>query len=145
MTRPTNDEYYAAMVSLVALRGTCARRKVGCILVDDKNRILATGFNGVSPGQRHCIDEPCVAASAASGTDLSSCRASHAEQAALLHCHDVSKIATAYITASPCNDCTKLLLMTGCKRIVFLEDYPHSLARRWWLDAGLEWVKFIPK
>ncbi len=141
MTRPSNDEYYISMVRLVASRGTCARRKVGCILVDDRKRVLATGFNGVAPGQEHCIDNPCEAASAPSGTMLHACRASHAEQAALLHCHDVMKIATAYVTTSPCNDCTKLLLMTSCQRIVFIDEYPHSLAKQWWLEAGREWCQ----
>lgn len=142
MTRPTNDEYYIEMVKLVASRGTCARRKVGCILVDDMNRVLSTGFNGVAPGLPHCIDNPCAAANAPSGTMLDSCRASHAEQAALLHCHDVMKIATAYVTASPCTHCTKLLLMTGCQRIVFIDEYPHTEAKEWWLDAGREWEQF---
>ena len=142
MTRPTNDEYYMEMVKLVASRGTCARRKVGCILVDAQNRVLATGFNGVAPGQQHCIDNPCAAATAPSGTDLSSCRASHAEQAALLHCADVMKIHTAYVTASPCNDCTKLLLLTSCQRIVFIDEYPQSLGQTWWLEAGRKWEHF---
>ena len=144
MSRPTNDQYYTDMVKLVATRGTCARRKVGCILVDDRNRVLATGFNGVAPGMPHCLDEGnrCEAADAVSGSLLSECRASHAEQAALLHCSDVNKIATAYVTVSPCSDCTKLLLLTSCQRIVFLAEYPHKLARVWWEDDGREWFHF---
>lgn len=144
MTRPTNDEYYAEMVKLVATRGTCARRMVGCILVDDHNRVLSTGFNGVAPGQPHCTDSlnRCVAADAPSGTLLSECRASHAEQAALLHCNDVKKIATSYVTVSPCSDCTKLLLLTTCQRIVFLDEYPHELSKIWWEDDGREWFHF---
>jgi len=143
MSRPTNDQYYAEMVKLVATRGTCARRKVGCILVDDRNRVLATGFNGVAPGQPHCEgDTQCEAAKAASGSLLDMCRASHAEQAALLHCHDVMKIKTAYVTASPCSHCTKLLLLTSCERIVFLEEYPHATAKIWWEQAGRKWEHF---
>lgn len=143
MTRPSNDQYYAKMVKLVATRGTCVRRKVGCILVDDHKRVLATGFNGVAPGQPHCSEgNECAAAKAPSGSLLSECRASHAEQAALLHCSDVNKIATVYVTVSPCSDCTKLLLLTSCQRIVFLEEYPHTLARTWWEDDGREWFHF---
>lgn len=140
MTRPTNDEYYMSMVDLVASRGTCARRKVGCILVDDKKRILATGFNGVAPGVPHCIDTPCTATNSPSGTNLSACRASHAEQAALLHCHDVMRVHTAYVTTSPCQDCVKLLMLTGCKRVVFADEYPHTLSKIWWEEFGGEWV-----
>lgn len=142
MTRPSVDEYYISMAKLVATRGTCRRRKVGCVLVDDRNRVLSCGYNGSSPGSVHCIDSPCEAANSPSGMNLSACRSAHAEQSALLYCSDVMKIHTAYITAAPCQDCVKLLLMTGCKRIVFAEEYPHPLSKVWWEEQGREWVHF---
>ena len=46
-SRPSKDEYFLAMAVLVAARGTCARRNVGCVLVDSRNHVLATGYNGV--------------------------------------------------------------------------------------------------
>ncbi len=142
-SRPTIDEYYLKMAELVSSRGTCKRRKVGCVLVNDRNHVIATGYNGVASGQPHCIDTPCPGAECESGTGLELCEAIHAEQNALLQCHDVHTIKSAYCTSSPCITCIKLLLNTSCKRIVFNEQYPHTKAVELWVSAGrqLVWIK----
>jgi tRNA(Arg) A34 adenosine deaminase TadA len=66
------------------------------------------------------------------GKGLDLCEAIHAEQNALLQCRDTKEIEVAYVTASPCVTCVKLFMNTGCKRIVFLEEYPHSAAKELW-------------
>lgn len=131
------------MAHLVATRGTCARRRVGCVLVDEHNHVLATGYNGVPKGMAHCRDgQPCAGATAESGDSLDLCEATHAEQNALLQCKDAMAIHTAYTTTAPCVTCVKLLLNTGCKRIVFTQDYPHARAREMWVAQHGEdsWV-----
>ena len=130
--RPSSDEYFLAMAALVSLRATCRRRRVGCVLVDRHKHVLATGYNGVARGVAHCIDTACPGAGLPSGRGLDLCEAIHAEQNALLQCRDAKEIETAYITASPCITCVKLFMNTGCKRIVFLEEYPHAAARNLW-------------
>ena len=59
----------------------------------------------------------------------------------MLQCKDVYSIHTAYVTASPCVTCTKLLLNTSCQRIVYLDEYPHPAAKELWLGAGREWLR----
>ena len=66
------------MALLVSERGTCVRRKVGCILVNKKNHVLATGYNGNPSGFSHCLDNPCKGANSTSGKDLDKCEAIHA-------------------------------------------------------------------
>lgn len=142
-TRPSFDEYFLRIAKLTATRGTCRRRRVGCVLTDDQNVSIATGYNGAFRGARHCIDTPCAGADAASGTSLDLCEAIHAEQNALLRCSNIRAIKTCYTTASPCITCVKLLLNTSCERIVFEEEYPHSDARLLWASAvpPREWIK----
>lgn len=122
------------------------------MLLDRSGHVIATGYNGVASGLPHCNEygrhvstkdypNACAAADAPSGQSLDGCQAIHAEQNALLQCREVREIQTAYVTASPCMTCTKLLLNTGCKRIVYLEEYPHATAKDLWLSAGREWVK----
>lgn len=84
----------------------------------------------------------CSGAEAPSGQSLDSCQAIHAEQNALLQCRDVYAIDTAYVTASPCVTCCKLLLNTSCKRIVFKEEYPHGQSEALWTGAGRVWEKY---
>ena len=110
------------------------------MLVSEDNKVLATGYNGVPSGFPHCIDEPCEGAKYRSGLGLDKCEAIHAEQNALLQVGDVKLIETAYCTTAPCIHCIKLLLNTGCQRIVFNQDYPHSDASKaLWEKAGREW------
>lgn len=139
MSRPSWDEYFMQIAVVVASRATCLRRAVGCVMVDERNRILAAGYNGAARGEPHCNErqwvQPLVpntltpeiceyphacqgARGHASGQGLEGCRAIHAEQNALVQCRDVDAIATIYVTVSPCDACLKLLLSTGATRLV---------------------------
>ncbi len=139
MARISADEYFLEMAQLVAGRATCSRRKVGCVLVNERKHVIATGYNGNAAGQPHCIDHACPGAGLPSGTGLELCEAIHAEANALLQCRNVYEIDTAYVTASPCMHCVKLLLNTSCKRIIFIEEYSHPEAKNYWLKAGRLW------
>lgn len=90
-------------------------------------------------------ENACEGAGAPSGAALDACQAIHAEQNALLQCHDIYQIRVAYITASPCITCCKLLLNTSCKRIVFMDEYPHPQARSLWEGAGRDWDQIFMK
>lgn len=136
--RPDIDEYFIDMVKVVASRGSCARRKVGCVLVNDKGHVIGTGYNGKHTGAEECYNNPCSGADSKSGENLDKCEAIHGEANALLQCKDVYDIHTAYVTASPCIHCTKLLLNTSCIRIVYIEEYPAP-SKALWLNAGRIW------
>ena len=128
----------------LALLTTCARRGTGCVLVDENGIILSTGYNGVGRGQKNCRIENCPGATAASGTNLSSCEAIHSEENALMYCSDVQKIHTVYCTTSPCLDrCLRKFFNTGAKRIVFANQYPDpkNLGKTTWESSkdGRTW------
>lgn len=135
--RDSRDLLYLEMTGMFARRGTCARRKVGCILTDARGRILAHGYNGVASGRPHCNEgHPCPGATCASGEGLDLCEAIHAEQNAVLMLRDPHLVENAYVSTTPCLNCMKLLLGTSCRRIYALEEYPHPTAIRWWKEAG---------
>ena len=119
------DEYFLNMAKITALRSTCKRRQVGCILVDSNNHVAATGYNGVPKGFKHCLDYPCKGADAASGTRLNECKAVHAEMNALLQLTS-RDVLTAYLTVTPCFDCSKVLANSAVKRIVAPVWYPQD-------------------
>jgi len=130
--RPPADFYFLRMAKLVSERGTCIRRKVGCVFVNKKNHIIATGYNGNPSGFNHCIDYPCLGSKSKSGEDLDKCEAIHAEQNALLQCKDVYDIDRVYTTLEPCVHCVKLLLNTSANQIIYGEKYVHKEARKIW-------------
>lgn len=140
--RITRDELGLELAAVWAKRGTCARRRVGCVLVDADGYQLSAGYNGPASGEAHCTEHPCPGAGLPSGTGLDKCEAIHAEANALLRCPDVRLIHTAYVTASPCVHCVKLLMNTGCRLIVFSERYAHDDTARtlWTKNAEREWI-----
>lgn len=142
--RPDRDELGLHLARVWATRGTCGRRRVGCLLFDRDGWQIGSGYNGPPSGEPHCsTDAPCAGFSAPSGTGLRRCEAVHAEINALSRCRDVREIHTCYVTCSPCADCVKALLNTPCERVVFSDPYAsehYELSRDRWLRAGRKWI-----
>lgn len=130
MERLTWDEYFMLMAKLVALRSTCNKRKVGCVLVKNK-RIIATGYNGSLSGLQHCSDNSQFFCFKKVMKDeyqdnYDYCRAVHAEANAIAQASKlgISTIgAIAYITLAPCYNCFKLLISAGITEIYYEEIY----------------------
>lgn len=140
MSRPTIDEWAMALAKVTASRATCARRQVGCILLDARGQVLATGYNGPASKQPHCDEHrPCPGYNEPSGEGLDLCEAIHAEQNALLQCRDVHIINRCYVTTAPCIHCTKMLLNTSCQEIIALGAYRHTDAEVLWLGSSRQW------
>jgi len=132
------DEYFLDIAHLVKTRSSCLRRQVGCVLVNHRNHIVATGYNGVPSGWQHCTEATCQRSNSTSGHDLDLCLAIHAEQNALLQCSDVYSVRTCYCTTWPCVWCIKLLMNTSCQRIVYSEDYTSPIDAHIWAMSGRE-------
>ena len=140
--RPSWDEYFLEMASLVSKRSTCLRRSVGAVLVREK-RILATGYNGAPSGLKHCIEIGCMRQKLKipSGERHELCRALHAEQNALIQAslHGISvKGAVLYATNQPCVICAKMLINAGIKEIVIAQGYPDKLAMEFLKQAKIK-------
>lgn len=119
------DKYFLDIARLVATRATCPRRMVGCVLVDSKQHVVATGYNGVPAKFPHCIDNACEGAKYKTGEGLDLCEAIHAEVNAFLQLRSDDEL-TAYVTVSPCFSCAKMLANSNVTRIVAAEEYSHN-------------------
>lgn len=139
--RPDIDAYYLKIALDVSTRSSCVRRAVGCVIADPSGYCISTGYNSVPKGIEHCTSKPCDGAFEPSGENLHKCMALHAEDVAIMKCKDIQNIGTVYVTASPCIFCTRKLLNTSAKRIVFIEEYPHPDAKILWESQGREWIQ----
>jgi len=142
--RPSWDEYFLNICRLVATRSTCLRRRVGAVVVKNK-QILATGYNGAPTGIIHCDKVGCLREKLGvpSGQRHELCRALHAEQNAFLQAarHGVPlEGATLYITTQPCSICAKMIINVGIKKIVIEGAYPDEFALDFIREAGIEMV-----
>lgn len=107
--------------------------------------MLSTGYNGVAAGAPHCSGgNPCPGADLPPGVGHDLCAAVHAEANALLQCRDVDAVETAYCTHEPCAACAKLLLNSGCRRVLYMKPHVSSGRAQWLLAGRLEadWVYF---
>ncbi len=129
----TLDKRYLRMARIWAENSYCQRRQVGCLMVKDK-MIISDGFNGTPAGfENICEDEAGVTKP----------YVLHAEANAITkvaRSNNSSEGATLYITASPCMECSKLIIQAGITRVVFNDLYRLAdgidLLRR----AGVECV-----
>ncbi len=142
VTRPTVDEYFLKIASVVAERATCRRHNVGAVAVKDKH-ILSTGYNGAAAGSKDCLELGCLRDELGipSGERHEICRGIHAEQNVIIQAslHGVSlEGSTIYCTHTPCVLCAKMLVNAKIKRFVSFGSYNDSAFVELFREAGIE-------
>jgi len=140
-TRPTIDQYFLKIASVVAERSTCRRHHVGAVAVKDKH-ILATGYNGAASGLKDCLELGCLRdeMGISPGTRHEICRGIHAEQNAIIQAtlHGVSlEGSTIYCTHTPCILCAKMLVNAKIARFVSFGQYADDAALDLLREAGI--------
>ncbi len=144
-SRPSWHAYFMGITDLVATRATCTRRKVGAIMVKDK-QILCSGYNGAPSGVPHCAETGCLRMQlqVPSGEKHELCRGVHAEQNAIVQAasHGISlRGATLYCTNQPCSICAKMLINTGVEKIYYTDGYDDPLALDMLDQAGIVMIR----
>ena len=128
------DIRYLNMARIWAENSYCKRRQVGALIVKDK-MIISDGYNGTPSGLENvCEDEE---------TGLTKSYVLHAEANAITkvaRTSNNSEGATLYVTTSPCIECSKLIIQSGIKRVVFDELYTHSEGLELLERVGVELV-----
>ncbi len=141
MTRPSWERYFMSIAGQVAMRSTCLRRQVGCIIVLER-RIVSTGYNGAPSGLPHCEEVGCVRETrgVASGERHELCRGLHAEQNAIIQAamHGTAvRGGSMFCTHKPCILCTKMLINAGVLRVYYEQGYEDEMADEMAREADL--------
>ena len=126
------DKSYLDMAAVWAKNSYCKRRQVGALIVKDK-MIISDGYNGTPSGfENICEDEI---------TGATKPYVLHAEANAIskvAKSGNSSEGATLYVTASPCLECSKLIIQSGIKRVVYREQYRLDDGIQLLTRAGIE-------
>jgi dCMP deaminase len=146
LKRPSWDEYFMRMAYLAASRSNCIRRKVGAVIVRDNN-VLATGYNGPPSHAVNCDIVGCIRdeLKIPSGERHELCRGLHAEQNAIIQAAvngSPIKGSKIYVTTHPCVVCSKMIMNSDIKEIIFAEGYPDDLAELMLLESNIKIRKF---
>jgi dCMP deaminase len=125
------DRAYLRLAVSWAKLSHCNRKQVGAIIVKDAI-IISDGYNGTPAGFDNCCENE---------TGETHWYVLHAEANAILkvakstnNCKD----ATLYLTHSPCKDCSKLVLQSGIKRLVYQQAYKDTSGIDFLINAGLK-------
>ncbi|MFY8138337.1 MAG: deoxycytidylate deaminase [Flavobacteriales bacterium] len=128
------DKAYLKMAREWAKLSHCQRKQVGAILVRD-GMIISDGYNGTPSGfPNMCENEE----------GETHWYVLHAEANAILKVARSTNNAagsTLYITLSPCKECCKLILQSGIRRMVYIDEYKDRTGIDFLKKAGLEVVQ----
>ena len=150
--RPSWDEYFMRMAGDASMRSNCIRRKVGALIVKQRN-IISTGYNGTPIGVRNCFEGGCprCLSDVEPGQGYDTCICVHAEANAILLAArhgNATEGGVLYTTLRPCFSCLKEALQAGIGEIVYegegayedpLEDAYQMLVS----DSGLTLRRFV--
>jgi len=117
----------------------CKIKKVGCVIVKD-NRIIINSWNGTISGEGNCCETVM-----SDGILITKKTVVHAEANALSYAarKGISVDgATLYVTLSPCYECSKLIIQSGIKTVIYNEEYRIKDAIEFLKSANIEVIKY---
>jgi len=140
----TWDEYFMGVALLSAHRSKDPNTQVGACIVNDKNKIVGAGYNGMPQG---CDDDDFPWNKQGDFLDTKYPFICHAELNAILNNIGMDlRGCKIYTALFPCNECTKAIIQSGINEVIYLSDKYEQTdaakASRMMLDkAGIRYRK----
>lgn len=116
------DEYFMGVAKLSSFRSKDPSTQVGACIVSDDNRILSIGYNGAPNGFE---DKYFPWEREGVPLETKYLYVCHAEMNAILNFRGNKKDlegAKLYVDLFPCNECAKLIIQSGIKKVIYLSD-----------------------
>ncbi len=127
MKRPSWKEFWFLIALMYSTRGTCDRLRTATVLVDKRNRMISAGYNGSVSGMPHCDEMGHLIIEGHCERNL------HGEQNAVNNALNLERLrgASAYILATPCLPCVRLLIENGVKHIYYTGEYSNARGKEY--------------
>lgn len=122
-----SDKSFINIAKEIAFASKCVSKQVGAVIVKD-GRVLSTGYNGTPTGYQNCCDY-WQGNYTKEHHEWSKTYEIHAEMNAIIWAARKGipiEGATIYVTLEPCSECSKNLIASGIKRIVYEKAYEHT-------------------
>ncbi|KAL3871396.1 hypothetical protein ACJMK2_039399 [Sinanodonta woodiana] len=117
------DQYFMGVALISAQRSKDPKTQVGACIVNPKNRIVGVGYNGMPDIDIKHNDDKFPWDKQTHYTKNKHLYVCHAEMNAIVNKMGVDiQGCTLYTTKYPCNECSKLIIQSGIKKVVFLEN-----------------------
>ena len=112
------------VAELAAKRSKDPNTQVGACIVNTDNIIVSIGYNGMPNG---CNDDVMPWSRDGEYLNTKYPYVCHAELNAILNRNSADlRSCTIYVTLFPCNECAKLIIQSGIKKIVYKTDKYHN-------------------
>jgi dCMP deaminase len=118
----TWDNTFMSIAKVIAKRSKDPSTQVGACIVSPDNRVVSLGYNGFPNG---CNDDD-VRFTWEKEDDKGNSKylyVVHAELNAILNAKRDLSGCTLYVTHFPCNECTKAIIQSGIKCIIYDKSY----------------------
>lgn len=141
------DEYFMGIAILSAQRSKDENTQVGCCIVNQENKILSLGYNGMPTG---CDDALMPWKRQGAPLDTKYMYVCHAELNAILNRSSGSlQGAKLYVTLFPCNECAKAIIQSGIREIVYASDKydgedNNTASKRMFDMVGIKYRQYEP-
>jgi len=122
-----DDTIFLKIATELSKASKCVSKQVGAVIVKD-GRILSTGYNGTPAGFINC-SEHWKGEYTKEHHEWSKTYEIHAEMNAIIWAarEGISiEGATIYVTLEPCSECSKNVIASGIKRIVYAKEYEYT-------------------
>lgn len=123
---PDWNTYFMNLALVASTRSKDPNTKVGACIVDKYNKILGLGYNGLPKGVSD--NEFPWNRDNENPLDNKYIYVVHAEANAILNSNNDLKGGTIYVTLSPCNECAKLIIQAGIKKVIYLKEYNDNIS-----------------
>jgi len=141
MARISRDDLYMGLAQEFALRSTCLRGHVGCVIVRD-NHLIGGGYNGAPPHMPHCEEIGCETEG---DVDPGCKRAIHAELNAVAFSARFgvsTDEGTVYCTHATCRACAQALASAGIVEFHYEVPYRDEAGLNLLNEAGIEVFRY---
>lgn len=144
------DDYFMSLAFLTAMRSKDPSTQVGACIVNDRNRIVGVGYNGM-PSNCPSDQLPWSKVSPEGELDTKYPYVVHAELNAVLNKNAEScSGCRIYTTLFPCNECAKVIIQAGIKQVIFASDKQKEklsakASRRLFELANVELRQHVPE
>jgi dCMP deaminase len=140
------NEYFMKLAQITAKRSKDPSSQVGACIVNKNNKIISVGYNGLPNGMN---DDEFNWSRNNNYLDSKYPYICHAEMNAIFNSNQILNLRDTiiYTTLHPCNECAKLIVQSGIKKVIYLEhkykDHQSFIASMRILDeCGIEVEQF---
>jgi dCMP deaminase len=116
------------------------RTKVGCVIVDDKKRVVSIGYNGFPRGVNDNVARY-------NDREMKLLFVAHAERNALDNAPLNVEGCAMYVPLMPCNECAKSIIQKGIVKVITYKPekddgrFNWKITRQMFKEAGVQLVE----